>query len=468
MMKQTETRPANKRLLCYYGDDFTGSTDVMEALATNGVETVLFLEPPSEELLEERFPNVQAFGVAGVSRSMSPQQMEHELRPQLEQLKAYGTAIVHYKICSTFDSSPRAGSIGKVLEMGRELYSQQSYVPIVAGVPVLKRYTLFGHHYAAAGDGATYRIDRHPTMSRHPITPMHEADLRLHLKQQTDLPVALMELTALAGATEEIKAELEQQLADRSAAAVLFDVLDDARLETTGRLIWQEAEGQKESLFVIGSSGLSYGLTADWVRQGLISRPGVEQRQDPGEVDQLLVISGSCSPVTQSQIEWALTQGYTGIKVPVQDWLIPEQAEASRSVLLKQALQDMAAGRNVILHSAVGPDDPAIEALREKMNELGLETADSGRVIGMQLGRLARELIQVAGLRRILIAGGDTSGYVTRELGIYAMSCLSTIVPGGPLCRCYAQNAGMDGLELSLKGGQVGGVDYFERVRRGG
>ncbi|MDQ8735361.1 four-carbon acid sugar kinase family protein [Paenibacillus sp. LHD-38] len=458
----------NERLLCYYGDDFTGSTDVMEALAMNGVETVLFLEPPSAELLAQRFPNVECFGVAGVSRTMTPDEMERELRPTLELLKSYGTAVVHYKICSTFDSSPRAGSIGKVLEMGREIYSQCRYVPIVAGVPILKRYTVFGHHFAAAGaDGETYRLDRHPTMSRHPITPIHESDLRLLLRQQTELPVALMELPALDGEAEKVAARLEQRLENKETAAVLFDVLDVSRLETTGRLIWQEALDQKMSLFVIGSSGVEYALTAHWASEGLVDRDNV-QLQAPGEVDQLLVVSGSCSPVTQSQIEWALGQGYAAIQVPVQDWLEPNRAEESRQALLKRVIPLLVEGRNVILYSAIGPEDPAIEALRKVLDVLGLEPADSGRIIGMQLGRLTRDILQTSGLRRILIAGGDTSGYVTRELGIYAMSCISTIVPGGPLCRCYAEDSRMDGLQLSLKGGQVGGADYFERVRRGG
>jgi uncharacterized protein YgbK (DUF1537 family) len=124
-------------------------------------------------------------------------------------------------------------------------------------------------------------------------------------------------------------------------------------------------------------------------------------------------------------------------------------------------------GRSVILYSAVGPHDPAIDELRKVLSALGREATDSGRFIGMQLGRLSRDIMQASGLRRILIAGGDTSGYVTRELGITAMSYMCSIVPGGPLCSCSAEDIRIDGLQLSLKGGQIGGVDYFERVRRG-
>ncbi|MFC4600525.1 four-carbon acid sugar kinase family protein [Cohnella hongkongensis] len=456
----------SRRLLCYYGDDFTGSTDVMEALTTGGADTVLFLEPPSEEQLA-RFPDAQCFGVAGVGRSMSPERMDSELKPLLERLKHSGAAVVHYKICSTFDSSPRAGSIGKVLELGRELFPGQRYVPIVAGAPRLKRYTVFGHHYAAGGDGTTYRLDRHPTMARHPVTPMSEADLRLHLRQQTERPVALMELTALAGSPEEAAARLRAKLADSEAEAVLFDVLDDERLETVGRLIWQEADAANAALFVVGSSGVSDGLAAYWKRLGLL-RPSNAILPAPEETDRLLVLSGSCSPVTQAQIERAMARGYAGIQAPVEDWLDPERAEAASDAVFREALLHLEAGRSVILYSASGPDDPAIAAMRGRMRTLGLETADSGRLIGTRFGQLARQLVLEAGLRRLLVAGGDTSGYVTQELGIDAMSCLSAIVPGGPLCCCYSHDARIDGLELSLKGGQVGGDDYFELVRRGG
>ena len=94
-------------LLTYYGDDFTGSTDSMEALALGGVRVALFLEPPQPETLEGRFAELQAVGVAGISRSLSPAQMEIELRPKFRQLKDLGARLCHYKTCSTFDSSDR-------------------------------------------------------------------------------------------------------------------------------------------------------------------------------------------------------------------------------------------------------------------------------------------------------------------------------------------------------------------------
>lgn len=493
-MTGTGAARQTQRLLCYYGDDFTGSTDALEALAASGVETVLLLKPPEPEELAEKYPHARCFGIAGISRSLAPEEMEHELVPQLRRLAAYGAAVVHYKICSTFDSSPRAGSIGKVLEIGRRLFPGQRFVPILAGVPALRRYTVFGHHFAAAGDGTVYRLDRHPTMSRHPVTPMDESDLRLHLARQTELTAELMEVTALEGAFDAVRSRLEER-ANGGTAAILFDVLDEPRLETAGRLIWEEAVGGNggaagafdtagmadsgreasgatasgtagHSLFAIGSSGIEYALTAHWRRQGLIPERSV-QWEAPGSVDRLLVVSGGCSPVTEAQLRWAMAHGYAGVRIPVREWLDPETAEASVRKLLEQAVDTVRQGRSVILYTASGPGDPEIGRLREALRARGLKSEDSGRLIGTRLGRLTRDILLATDLKRILIAGGDTSGYVTRELGVAAMSCLSRIVPGGPLCRCHSDDPRMDGLQLSLKGGQVGGPDYFELVRRG-
>ena len=101
-------------LLAFYGDDFTGSTDAMEALALSGLRTVLFLSPPAPELLKEKFPDLRCVGVAGTSRAMSPAEMDAEVEPVLRELWAIGAPVTHYKVCSTFDSSPQVGSIGHI------------------------------------------------------------------------------------------------------------------------------------------------------------------------------------------------------------------------------------------------------------------------------------------------------------------------------------------------------------------
>ncbi|MDG0813321.1 four-carbon acid sugar kinase family protein [Cohnella rhizosphaerae] len=481
---------AKRPLIGYYGDDFTGSTDVLEALFRQGLRTMLFLDPPDEETApgKERsrlLDGLDAFGIAGVGRSLSPEEMARELPPIFERLKQAGPAVVHYKICSTFDSSPETGSIGKAAELGRAVFGGR-FVPVLAGVPYLGRYTVFGHHFAAAPGAGVFRLDRHPTMSRHPATPMDESDLRLHLAKQTSLKAGLMDIVALDGAAAEAGERLERLLADEGPDLLLFDVLDERRLAVAGQLIWQEAMQRESPLFAIGSSGVEYALGAAW-QAADVNRQMVEQatselgdgspvEEGAGQagfgaakpVDRLLVVSGSCSPATAKQIAEAEEDGFASIRIPAVALVHPEQAEEARTRLLAEAKALLDEGRSVILYSAAGPDDPGIGELRQALTAQGLRPEDSSRLLGAALGGLARALTVETGLTRILVAGGDTSGYVARALGIYALECRQTLAPGVPLCRAYADDARLDGLDLVLKGGQVGGTRFFELVRRGG
>ncbi|GIO14972.1 type III effector Hrp-dependent outer domain-containing protein [Cohnella xylanilytica] len=461
-------------LIGYYGDDFTGSTDVLEALFRQGLRTVLFLDPPEEGTLsgigpKAKFADLDAFGVAGVGRSLSPEEMERELPPIFDRLKQADPVIVHYKICSTFDSSPGTGSIGKAAELGRSRFGGR-FVPLLAGVPYLGRYTVFGHHFAASPDGEVHRLDRHPTMSRHPATPMDESDLRKHLAKQTALNASLMDIAALDAVPEVAGDRLEKMIAEENPDLVLFDVLDERRLAVAGELIWREARRQGGGLFVIGSSGVEYALGAAWRASGRLppSSAASGSSISAKPVDRLLVVSGSCSPATAKQIAEAEEDGFVAIRVPACELIRPGSAEETRARLLAKAKASLDEGCSVILYSARGPDDPSIGELRRTLAELGLRPEDSSRLLGAELGGLARALAVSAGLSRILIAGGDTSGYVARALGIYALECRQTLAPGVPLCRAYSEDEALDGLELVLKGGQVGGERFFQRAKRGG
>jgi uncharacterized protein YgbK (DUF1537 family) len=453
-------------LLCFYGDDYTGSVDSMEALMINGVKTVLFLEVPSLQLLADRFPDIRAFGVAGISRSMDPAQMEIELRPILEQLSTFGTTIVHYKICSTFDSSPHVGSIGKAIDIGAEVFRRQAYTPLLVGAPVLKRYTLFGNHYAGVLD-RVYRLDRHPTMSRHPVTPMDESDLRVHLSKQTDKSIALIDIHDLEGDIEDVRQRLRTRLASQPEV-LLYDVFDAARLKAAGQLLWEEAV-HDSSRFVVGSSGVEYALTAFWKECGLVhpKHPDDENNRSLEAVDQMLAVSGSCSPVTESQLKYAMKHGFAGIKVQTEKLIDPEHSESVKQLLLSHTADILRTGRSVILYTAMGPEDANIDSIQQILRAQGRSAADTSQLLGTQLGLLTKQILMNNRLGRLLVAGGDTSGYVTRELGIYAIESLTPIAPGGPLCKGYSEEPRFDGIEIALKGGQVGSEDYFIRVLEG-
>ena len=127
-----------------------------------------------------------------MSRSLPTDKMQAELTPIFNRLKKLNALIMHYKFCSTFDSSTDIGSIGRAIEIGAEIF-QSGVVPVIVGAPALGRYVAFGNLFArSGGNSEVFRIDRHPTMSRHPVTPMNEADLIVHLSRQTSLPITLI------------------------------------------------------------------------------------------------------------------------------------------------------------------------------------------------------------------------------------------------------------------------------------
>jgi uncharacterized protein YgbK (DUF1537 family) len=446
-------------LLAFYGDDFTGSTDAMEALALSGLRTVLFLSPPTPDFVRQKFPDLRCIGVAGTSRAMSPAEMDQQLDPVLRELWASGAPLTHYKVCSTFDSAPEVGSIGHVADLARQKLVPGQTISVLAGAPPLRRYTVFGNHFAAAGD-EVYRLDRHPTMSRHPVTPMHEADLRAHLSHQTKATVGLMSLPELAGDEASVDARHAQRLGAKPDL-LLYDCADEQSMRTVGRLMWQQA--QRAQHFAIGSSGVEYALAAHWRASGVI--PATRATFPPvSPVKQLLVVSGSASPMTAQQIEWAGQHGFDCLRAPTEDFCRPQTAESTSRALFERALGALSGGRSVVVYTAAGPDDPSIRATREG---LAAGSGNTAKVLGSALGRLARDLLSRTGLRRVVVAGGDTSSYATQELGLYGLEMLAELTPGAPLCRGYSEDPRFDGLEIALKGGQMGKADYFGLARGG-
>jgi uncharacterized protein YgbK (DUF1537 family) len=421
-------------LYAFYGDDFTGSTDVLEQCAEGGVPAVLFLREP-DAALRARFPEARAIGLAGDSRSRSPDWMDNHLPRAFASLG--DAAIIHYKTCSTFDSSPHTGSIGRALDLGVAAFGGPA--AIVVGAPHLRRYVAFGNLFAAAG-AEVFRIDRHPTMSRHPVTPMHEADLILHLAAQTDARIASVTIDRIHA--DEADAAFAEA---GDAAGILFDGLSVDDLVATGAVLL----GRKVK-FAVGSSGVTRALVLAWRAVGIVT--GEPSNVRAQEVDRLLVVSGSCSPATAAQIGRSTADGFTTIRADVGALLRGESAEEER---LAQAAGDaLGEGGRAVIHSAEGP--------------LGAVAPAAGDRLGSALGRVASAAIRQAGLRRVLFAGGDTSSHGVAQLGIDALTWAAPIERGAPLVRAHAADPVIDGLELVLKGGQMGGEGFFEAVRRGG
>ncbi len=440
----------SKLLLSYYGDDFTGSTDVMEALASNGVPTALFLGIPDEAILE-RFKDCRAIGVAGTSRSETPQWMDERLTPQFKWLRGLDAPICHYKVCSTFDSSPRVGSIGKAIEIGKALF-EQSVVPVIVGAPQLKRYTAFGHLFAAY-QGRVFRIDRHPVMSRHPVTPMDEADLAAHLSKQTSLHVGLADLVTIRAADAD---ERIDKLAAAGETILLLDVDGPETQAAAGHQLWRLAS--KGNAFVAGSSGIEYALFNVWRNAGLIGEK--PDFPSPGKVDRLAVVSGSVSPTTERQIRHAMAEGFDCVDLdPLA--LIGEHAAQTLDAAVATGMASLKAGRSVILHTALGPS-------ADRGGDID-RIPGARHHLGQALGTILRRLIEQENLGRAVIAGGDTSSHALKELRVEALTTLLPLpqTPGSPLCSAHGGYAPTNGLQIALKGGQVGTDDYFAQIRAG-
>jgi uncharacterized protein YgbK (DUF1537 family) len=440
----------SKLFLTFYGDDFTGSTDALEQLTLGGIRTALFIGPPTPAQLK-RFPGLQAVGVAGKTRSMTPNAMERELRPALKQLKALGARHVHYKVCSTFDSSPKTGSIGRAIDLGVEIF-RAPFVPVLVAVPALGRFTVFGQHFARYGigsNGEIHRLDRHPSISKHPITPMTEADLRLHLAKQTKKKIALFDILKVSLPMFLARSALERLLA-KKPDVVLFDALLPEQLAVIGRLI-EPYSSPKRPLFSIGSSGIEMALSVIWSKKRF-------PRTSVPPVKQVFIGSGSCSPVTSGQIVWALKNGFAEVPLNVAAFASAGDSEGEIKRATNATMKLLKAGRSVIVHTTKSGSDKRI-AVKLKNH--------TAKILGTALGKVLRDALAQSKVRRICVAGGDTSSYAARALGIEALEMIASLTPGAPLCRAYAPNSPADGREVVFKGGQVGAENYFKTVLKG-
>jgi uncharacterized protein YgbK (DUF1537 family) len=440
----------SKLLLTFYGDDFTGSTDALEQLTLAGIRTALFIQPPTSAQLK-KFPGLQAIGVAGNTRSLAPKAMERELKPTLLALKKLGARHVHYKVCSTFDSSPAIGSIGRVMEVAAKIFPAP-FIPLLVAAPALGRYTIFGQHFARYGigsSGAIHRLDRHPSISKHPVTPMTEADLRLHLARQTKKRVALFDILKVALPVKEARAALKQLLAEKPDV-VLFDALSAEHLTIIGGLLENFAKA-KRPLFSVGSSGIEAALAAAWKKKRLAGTLAPPARQ-------ILVGSGSCSPVTSGQIAWALKHGFAEVPLDATALANARTATAEIRRATMAAVKFLQDNRSVIIHSTKSGSNKRIAA------KLKGRTAE---VLGFALGQVLRGAVEQSSVRRICIAGGDTSSYAARAMGIEALELIAPLTPGAPLCWVHASGSPVDGREVVFKGGQVGAENYFAIVKKG-
>ncbi|CAM3626598.1 four-carbon acid sugar kinase family protein [Occultella aeris] len=470
----------------FYGDDFTGSVDALLQLRAAGLTGVLATSVAAAQRLGDEH---DAVGIAGVARSLPTEEIAAEVLPALRWFAGRGAPIVQYKACSTADSSPAVGSLGRVLELGREVFGER-VVPVLFAQPDFGRYTFFGHHFASDGE-RVFRLDRQPTMSAHPVTPSTESDLVRHLGAQTDLPIAALdwrnygptaepgsganiatrvgrhragaasaealaphpasaEALALRAASAEALPRaasaqappgpadaLALAIAASGAAAVVLDAFTDGHLDLIGEAILiPPGDGPR---FVLGAGGLSLG-----VGHALAARPDANRTAQnrlgsavvPAE-GPCLALSGSRSPRTWEQIQAATRAGWTAV-----DLREPSAVE--------RAVAAHAGGADTVFHSSTPGGEPV----------------SSDRVVD-GLAEVGRARLRAAPRTRLVVCGGDTSGHLLRSLDVDALTISSRPWGNVVLCRAHAPGRPADGTAIVLKGGQMGHPDLFEDVRLG-
>ncbi|QRM31849.1 four-carbon acid sugar kinase family protein [Microvirga sp. VF16] len=413
----------------WYGDDFTGATDTLATLARRGRRAFLFLRMPQAQQLAQ-VGDLDAVGIAGAARTMSPEEMRTELAPVGAFFRDLGIRILHYKCCSTFDSAPELGNIVVAAAILREYVTHET-VAIVGGQPSLGRYCAFSNLFASFGAGGdVFRLDRHPTMSRHPATPMKEADLRHHLAALGMTDIGAIHWPLLIGDPEALV--MEWQRLSQAAATVLLDALDGRHVDAIGRLL--RTESQQQSLLVLGPSSVAQAFFEE---REPVASPMPVSTDGP-----VLAFVGSLSPTTRAQM--AAAQSYR--RLAVDPASILSSADARERIVAK-AVAMLARGEHVMLSTAP-------------------EIGDAPHVAAASLAEVSASLVDAIlrrhPVRRLAVAGGDTSSRIVGRLGYWGLGYHSQISSGVAISLARSDDASRDGMLVMLKGGQMGHEQLFE------
>ena len=421
----------------FVADDLTGASDVLAQAHRYGLDAVLVVGDEGRPLPTD----CDVVGIAGPSRSLGGADFDALVRAQLGQIATADAEVLLYKVCSTFDSSPSRGSIGRGLELLHERFPGHGPIAVAPAQPDFGRYTAFSHHFAAAS-GSVHRLDRHPVMSQHPSTPMHEADLRHLLAAQSqteDLPDAIQLPAHAEGTFRERWAACRRG----QRAAFVVDAVEDGHLDAAALALRGESARQSPAI-VVGSGGIMAALAR--TSTGRSPRAATVQPAS-GPV---LAVSASASSTTAAQIADAVAHGWAELAVPAQ--LLTGQEPSLAAELEEQASAWLAEGRHVIVHTTRGTRDP-------RYAETG--TVDAAHVGGL-LGTLAGNMALKGLTRDIAVFGGDTSSHALLAMGARELRVSSQFVTAAPVCHTDS-SAAVAGCRLLLKGGQAGPVDVLDR-----
>jgi uncharacterized protein YgbK (DUF1537 family) len=418
-------------LLGAIADDLTGATDLCNTLVRDGMRTVQTVGlPPAGTPI----PDADAIVVALKSRTIPAQDAVAQSLAALDWLRAAGARQIFFKYCSTFDSTD-AGNIGPVADALRDRLGADCALACPA-FPETGRAVFQGHLFV--GD---VLLSDSP-MRDHPLTPMRDPSLVRVLQRQTPHRVGLVAYPDVDAGPQRIAARMTELAAAGTRHAIL-DALCDRHLRDIG-------EAAAGHALITGGSGVARGLPAAYRRRGwLAENPAADDL--PTTPGASAILAGSCSAATLRQIATFATAGNPCFRLTPQD--------LARDTALVGRAHDWAAGKlaagPVLIHASAPPDEVAAAQA-----ELGREHAAT--LVERAMADLARGLV-ARGVRRLVVAGGETSGAVTEALGAYALRIGRQIDPGVPWTSTLG---GTSCISLALKSGNFGGDDFFAKALR--
>ena len=408
-------------------DDYTGASDLANTLTRAGLRTVQTIGVPAADLA---LPEVDAVVVSLKSRSIEAGLAVMRSREAEKWLRGRGASHVLFKICSTFDSTD-AGNIGPVMDALREDCGE-AIVLVTPAFPGTGRTVYQGNLFVGA-----VPLSESP-LKDHPLNPMHDSNLVRVLARQSRTRVGLVDLTAVARGADAVQARLAE-LSRSGCGAAIIDAVFDHELETIGVV----AATHRLS---VGASGMGFGLARAFVSSGKVKPNAAGSSADAPVGGPAACLAGSCSQATLQQI--ANAERIMPVLRLDQDRIVTGKDEAQQA--LAWARPRLAEGP-VLIASSARPDEVAALQARHGRDAVG-------HAIEQAMAEIAAGLVN-AGVRRLIVAGGETSGAVVDRLKIPGFLVGAEIAAGVPVLRAVGAQSG--DMLLALKSGNFGGPQFF-------
>ncbi len=407
-------------------DDYTGASDLANTLTRCGLRTVQTIGVPSDDLA---LPEVDAVVVSLKSRSIEAGLAVSHSRTAEKWLRKRGAAHVLFKICSTFDSTD-AGNIGPVMDALRA-NSGDAIVLVTPAFPETGRTVYQGNLFVGS-----VPLNESP-LKDHPLNPMHDSNLVRVLARQSKTRIGLIDLAVIARGPDAVRAHLAE-LSKKGFGAAIADAVFAHDLETIGNVALDHRVS-------VGASGIGLGLARALLASGRV-KPNVTAISDAPVGGPAACLAGSCSQATLQQI--AKAERSMAVLHLDPEQIVAGKAEARRA--LDWAKARVAEGP-VLIASSSTPDQVAALQARH-----GRDAA--GHAIEQAMADIAEGLVG-SGVRRLVVAGGETSGAVVDRLGIPGFLVGAEIAAGVPVLRTVGAKEGE--MLLTLKSGNFGGPEFF-------